>query len=683
MKLVKKWCGVTYLLISMTLSILYIEMINDSMANDLFWPSLSPNGAHSYLLDLFSQHLLVNKQNDLDIFDASSAIIDKYDAEISTHILWPSYPRSIVYTQLTTVEDAIQGFRSFDTFYTISLFTQYCWVDFDNRWEMAHTIQRQARCYQRYQQNGAVYLEAILRNIDWDKWLNGNSQSFMIGIGNFLLQSSDGQLWLSNEPHAFKSIDTEVKYWKSKGITEYILQWNNRIQTGISESIAVVNAFGWRQPLTMYHIAHSAREPSWTTFGLYWSFTDDLWVASISNGSIVRNSTNFLGDTSMEDNYYVYPFTSASIVIHDLVGPFQSIDTFFISPPIQLTEMIATFNSIFIQAFQTNATLFQSYKNLPTLTLDPIPKTWQQSSYQYYGGGPLCNARNSTTFVQASFSFDDICGQPKPLQILIRQKTALFAYIRLRSSGISVKDPCGLCLTTEVQCLSALNQLEIIYNDLIANSTIHDILTNTSNLVNCQVEMIQLASLNDTSFVLRQNILQDEWFFFGYIELYEWVYGEREVVSFEGDAGTFVVLSERLNGFTFAANQKDIPNTTSQYLWGTTIATTFLLLTVALLTLFIYVRSTSYSSYHLLFFNRIVGPVWLGRPLMIVRSATAIVILSTSPIVFDSSNGFGRFLFEPRSFGYRMLLASEASWLTDVMIDILLIFTQDIAPVLV
>ncbi|OQS03081.1 hypothetical protein THRCLA_04606, partial [Thraustotheca clavata] len=676
---VHRWSGVLYLTLSMISSIVYIELIKDSMANDLFWPNMSPAGAQMYLTQAFSQHLFMNEKKILDIFDPSSAIIEKSNVLVS-QTLWPSYPRTIVYgKQFSTIQSAIQGFRQFDASYTFSLSTQYCWVDFDRRWEIAHTINRQSRCYERYKTNGAVYLEAILRNVDWDEWSSAYYPSFMQGVGNSLIKSSQGQAWLASVPNVFKSIDSEVEFWTDKGIVNFVLQWHNRIQTGLSESITVVNVFGANQPLTTYHVAHSARGPKWTSSGLYWAFFDDLWAASAFNISLVRNSTDFVQHPNIEDAYFIYPFTSASIVIHDTLGPFQSIDTFFITPPSELIDIISTFDSVLLVALQTNATLLTAYKELTKSILDPIPKLWIELNYQYFGGSPMCNTKPATSFVQSTFSFDDVCGQPKPMQLLINPQPALFAYSRLRVAGISALSSCDFCLTSVASCISMTHLLSKLYDGLLANSTIAAIFNSTPSM--SDVEIIQFATLNTSSVVLRQSLLQGEWSFFGYVGVYEWVYGHREVISFEGDNQTFAVLSEPLNSISVAPNAIEIPNTTSQYLLATTVTTTAVLVAIAAGTLIFYLRDKSGYSYHLIYYNRIAGPVWLGRPLMLLRSSTAIIILSTSPIVFDTSSGFVRFHFEPRSIFYRLLLASEASWLTDVTTDILLIFTQDIAQI--
>ncbi|OQS03176.1 hypothetical protein THRCLA_21221 [Thraustotheca clavata] len=666
----KQWTGPVYIVLSIACSVVYIELVKDSMMNDFFWPNMTPSGAQMYLTDVFSRNLVMKRKTKLDIFDPANAIIGAYDTPIASHRLWSSYPRYIVFTELTSLHDTIVGFRSFDAGYTFNLFTQYCWVDFDHRWEVAHTLKRQKRCYQRYQTNGAVYLEAIMRNIDWDVWSTAHSHNFMQGVGNFLIQSSEGQDWMSSVPNAFKSINSEVKYWTEKGIINYILQWQNCVQIGISESTAVVNVFGSYQPLTTYHIVRKTQVSKWTTFGLYPAFVSDLWAASTRNASLVRSSTNFFEEDKMGATY-VYPHTNASVVIHDVLGPFFSIDTFFIAPSADLIDTIIAFDSVLLKSLQTNATLNKEFQELTTALWDPVPETWRQFDYQYFGGSPMCNIRASTKFVQPSFSFDDVCGQPKPMQITITPQSAAFAYNQIRTTAIATLNICRLCLMTSVLCMSMLNQLDKVSSTLVAPGT-------AVNLSHSDVEIIQFASLNSTSMILRQPLLNGSWSFFGYIGLYEWVYGHREVISFEGDAGLFLVLSEPLNSIPFTG-ALDLPNTTSKYLWIMAIATTVVLLAVALVTLILYLHGTALSSHHLLFFNVIAGPVWLGRSLMLLRSTTAIIVLSTSPIAFKSTMGIGRFDFEPRSLFYRLLLAREASWLTNVTSDVLLIFTHNIA----
>ncbi|KAF0695508.1 Aste57867_13678 [Aphanomyces stellatus] len=53
----------------------------------------------------------------------------------------------------------------------VDRFTQYCWVDLDHAFEVAHTTARQQRCVDRYAHDGAVYMETVLLNQVWDDYL--------------------------------------------------------------------------------------------------------------------------------------------------------------------------------------------------------------------------------------------------------------------------------------------------------------------------------------------------------------------------------------------------------------------------------------------------------------------------------------------------------------------------------
>ncbi|OQS05539.1 hypothetical protein THRCLA_20588 [Thraustotheca clavata] len=139
---ISRWCGPVHIILSIICSLVYIEMIEDSISNDLFWPNMSPTGAQMYLIELFSRHVVMKKEMTIDLFDPSSAIIDKFILHLH-HTVFGLRIHAIF--EYTSIRDTITGFRSFDASYTFNLFTQYCWVDFDRRWEIAHTFKRQKR----------------------------------------------------------------------------------------------------------------------------------------------------------------------------------------------------------------------------------------------------------------------------------------------------------------------------------------------------------------------------------------------------------------------------------------------------------------------------------------------------------------------------------------------------------
>ncbi|OQR92693.1 hypothetical protein THRCLA_22366 [Thraustotheca clavata] len=85
-----------------------------------------------------------------------------------------------MYDDLTTLHNAIQGLRTLDATFVCFMATQYCWVDFSQRWELGHIAIRQAHYYSRYKSNGAMYLESVLRNIEFAAWTNFNLDSSLI-----------------------------------------------------------------------------------------------------------------------------------------------------------------------------------------------------------------------------------------------------------------------------------------------------------------------------------------------------------------------------------------------------------------------------------------------------------------------------------------------------------------------
>ncbi|RQM25968.1 hypothetical protein B5M09_000805 [Aphanomyces astaci] len=80
-------------------------------------------------------------------------------------VLYPSFANELTWPYFNTSTHLFIG-----DLCNLGLPTQYCWVDFDKTFEMAHTAARQARCASMYHANAAVHYEAMLRNIPWAKW---------------------------------------------------------------------------------------------------------------------------------------------------------------------------------------------------------------------------------------------------------------------------------------------------------------------------------------------------------------------------------------------------------------------------------------------------------------------------------------------------------------------------------
>ncbi|KAF0714692.1 hypothetical protein As57867_003731, partial [Aphanomyces stellatus] len=162
------WRGFAYVLGSLACSCVYLVVLEPAFAND-------------FLVD----QLVTQANGTLDVL-ASTASMDKsYDSSVATTDIYQTYIRRLVLSELTTVEYAVVNLRGLSGHHCMWMATQYCWVDLNQTFEIAHSTARQTRCASRYATNGAVYMETVLRNQDWDDFLRnygGASGIFTVAI---------------------------------------------------------------------------------------------------------------------------------------------------------------------------------------------------------------------------------------------------------------------------------------------------------------------------------------------------------------------------------------------------------------------------------------------------------------------------------------------------------------------
>ncbi|KAG9402367.1 hypothetical protein AC1031_006981 [Aphanomyces cochlioides] len=244
------WAGWLYALISTCLGIYGCWLMSLYHENDLFWPRFRE-------------------------LDTQSALIAIWNSKL----------------QLTTGRSQIP-YRS--TTQGRSLNSQYCWVDFNKTWELGHTAARQARCQALYFENAAMYLEAVLRNIDFHAWIESYDDMFTNVVGNALMETPEGAQWLKYiHSHQWREIDVEAVV---------------SAQYNLTETITLKNALGQEHPLQIKLIAPQERGTMWTSSNLYAEFENDLW-AMATNQSLVRQSVNFFAWTNPTTiEAYVVPF---------------------------------------------------------------------------------------------------------------------------------------------------------------------------------------------------------------------------------------------------------------------------------------------------------------------------------------------------------------------------------------
>ncbi|EQC27672.1 hypothetical protein SDRG_14580 [Saprolegnia diclina VS20] len=358
--------GTVYVAAAIYSSVSYLGLAQGILTNDLIWPAFNMTGSHSFLANWFNEpaHVqgaetsaiaLTNHQqiNALELFNLSQA-----------SVAFPIQQGARVqYSTLTTLSDTISGLRDVQSCDGPWVFTQYCYLDLDQKWEMANSIKRQERC-QSMVSNGAVFLASLLRNVDISTcW----SESFEIGFASELRESKAGQALLASFSPPYLSIDDEVSYWTSRSVSSYVLQWQNYKSIGLVNSYNIVNAYGISYPFTLQSTAGYRRLGSQTSFKMYWSLANDLGTlvknTSIMGGkSLLRSSSRFAyRNASIQDVLVTekmlpaLPWSANSILLTSYLGPFGSIDTVYVSPPRVLQEAIAAFGTAVAGARVLNA----------------------------------------------------------------------------------------------------------------------------------------------------------------------------------------------------------------------------------------------------------------------------------------------------------------------------------------
>ncbi|KAF0709134.1 hypothetical protein As57867_006068, partial [Aphanomyces stellatus] len=322
-----------------------------------------------------------------------------------------------------------------------------------------------------------------------------------------------------------------------------------------------------------------------------------------------------------------------------------------------------------------------AYQSIPTIGLTPFPPNFGGDGLTYHGGNLLCLINPGTPFLQAQFAFDDACSIPTRFTILGTNKNMLFA---LFASGATNLD--AICsLQDSANCISTLTQVQSQLSIIGATGPSFSSLRQQATLDMPIINVTQYAQdILSNWLILQQPLLTPDphWSFYGWLTLFDWAEGQREVVSVEGDLSTVVVMSERFPIFQLTMidgnlNSQSGPRVIYSLVLYTTIAIGFVALIV-----FGYTLRDGYAinGRHCFSFNRVAALVWVGRPLFLLRGLTAVLMLSTSqPHLGLQPNGYAQFTNVPRTFLETCVVAGEATWVVYVINDAFVVFAVDLA----
>ncbi|KAF0695060.1 Aste57867_14098 [Aphanomyces stellatus] len=678
--------GCVYVCFSMASSIAYVNLLNPSFANDLWWINYTATGDQALVVDLYNAILATHSNStSFDILAPQSTMMDiTYSTTGTTTLVNPTYIRRLLLTELTSVDYAVVALRSLLPYTTMILPTLTCWVDLNHEFEMAHTARRQQRCTDHYRQNGAVYLETVLRNQVWADFSatwSDDGGPFMTTIQAWLETVPSGQQWLATTSIArdTTTVAQEVAYWRANHITSFTLQWHNIWQAGITESIAIENALGVTQAIALKSIPNV--RATWTSSTMNWLLLNDFSDVSWLNRSLIRSATNSFAQPpalNLEDDYGLQDangdYVAQVAAFRTTVGPFLAVDMLYIAVPVEVIALHDAYRVTLSKARNSNPSVDGAMAAIQSMDLTPVPPSWiVDPAILFYGGNPMCLNGEPMPYVQEAFNFYDGCASQQPLTTTVDATSGTFASLVL-AKNLSIASTCDIqTLLPTTECVKYITTT----TDFL-DATLPSPEPATLSISTLNIRLMQFT-LKDTNWTLvTQPVLgdSDAWAFYGWVMVYDWIVGKREVVSFQGDVSSLVLISAADSPQLFVSSATSV-NSATRGIYYLVVYTSVVLVGVALACFFcLSLCRFRMHGVHLFWFNRVVSFTWVGRPLVFVRGITATLVLCTANMTLVSHPHHTGFQLTPRPWLDTLLLASEATWVSYAAVDFFTVLTH-------
>ncbi|KAG9409806.1 hypothetical protein AC1031_020115 [Aphanomyces cochlioides] len=330
-------------------------------------------------------------------------------------------------------------------------------------------------------------------------------------------------------------------------------------------------------------------------------------------------------------------------------------------------------------------------------------------TYAYtMGGNLLCNDVPAALLTDGPLLFTSVtaaCGSSVKETIALSIMMRLFAVIgaNLVRSNLTTNETSAVCSTltgvTAGQCTIRFVQMPV---QLLLNTSRGDSSSRAASssrarddLYRLGVEMVQSGKTTTGNVtLLRHNLFDPAFPTFHYAAwalVYDWGNAYREVIDFQGDSGSVKVITATQADLTSLVNPLEIPVNVATYIRYICYYVTYVIIVVALATVYLVLSKGYVEGRNLLEINRVARLVWVGRTFIFVRSLAAICLLSTeslalvmvnqawrltsaSDVVTDRSND--RVVRNFKIF----IAAGELSWLGFVLNDILMVVAAQYTP---
>ncbi|OQR82398.1 hypothetical protein ACHHYP_16120 [Achlya hypogyna] len=649
----------------------------------------------------------------------STAYSDMHDySGSSARVVYArAYNRQVQYESGSDLALMIDGLRSMDGCQAPWIATSYCWLDFRRQLEMANTPNRQARCSANYGGNGAVYLESVLRNVDWPSFTDCWGTSFDIAIAaDASTLMANGATWLASLSTNTLSISDEVRYWQSHGISTYTTQWQNYKTLGLHDAFSVENAFGMQYDLTLRSVNGSYRVATSTSWKMYWSFASDLWAVAtngsgMSGQSLIRQSGHFaFRNQSLEtilglNGTVPAPLNAVFAEFHRAMGPFGSVDLYYMPSPSSLgmlqRDVLERLGSILANGTGNGSYAAQNHLANVILmsSMSPVPKALDRDQYLCSTGNIFCpEVASPFNFSAGMFQFtgvDATCYTTFNEWIVVTPQQAIFAVI---TSGVALAPAtqvalaCGAEVIAPDGCLESIASVVELVTTFFSRAELEmyrqRAIVVESDMLRSNIGIMQFARHvpTNTENLLFQRLfdpLDATMMYSSWAIAYDCTVGIREVIRVTSDKADIAIVSTISFAATFAASATEMPRNVATYFRVLCQYISFVLVAIAITTgIYAIIGRWTSEGYNLFEINRVGGIVWIGRPLLFLRSVTALCILSTATLQLESA-GVATVLVTSRgdvswiaALVTQALAAGELGWIVYIYDDLCMVLTR-------
>ncbi|KAG9410961.1 hypothetical protein AC1031_018989 [Aphanomyces cochlioides] len=694
------------------------------MANDFWWPNYNAS----------REHICLARQYIAQMYVRNPAFIDtpNYTISLPTPVtvnMKALYAAVVASTDGTDIKIVIPGLRNMDACLTPWILTQYCWLDFTKKWEMAYSATRKARCAKQYSSNGAVYLESILRNVQWSRLRSCWGTSFDTAIATPLSKLQGGSAWWTDVQAAGAYEADEIKYWQSFGITTYAPDWQNYKTIGIVDTIDIQNAFGVVYPVTNKYTNWTFNLAAQTSMKMNWQFASDLWAissptTSIYGASLIRQAPLFAYANRTIESILVENGTMRSSdlttvgaysVFRRTIGPFGSVDLKHVPVPPSLTKFTVAARDAVYAWRVLSVDFANQYTGIPGVpNIGYYPPPWQNNGIkQTVGGNLLCNDVPPAPLASGPLLFTSItaaCGSNVKETVSLSIMSRLYAVLgaNLVRNNVTANETAAICSTvtgaTAVQCANYMIGFPVrafLNDSILPDPTMVPALQAMARVARDDVyklgvEMVQYGKFTNGSMtLLRYNLFDPAYPQFHYAAwalMYDWATVYREVIDFQGDIDNVKIITATSTDVSSLVNPLEVPVNVAAYVRYVCVYVTTVIICVALLaTIYLLVNKGYVEGLNLFEFNRVAGLVWIGRPLLLVQSLAAICLLRTESLVLITVNQTWLFISASNVANesssdkvvriFKTLIApGEVSWLGFVLSDIFMVVTAQHTP---